>query len=187
MSVAPSFRPANQGPSSWTACFFDSQGGLNSCITQDCSKQRSNPPATAIHLGPTQREHTKKVLLPISPWKNPKCILLQMLSGDLASIQPGSMQVLNVILLSRILMVLAHPQLLGDTKRKEGSLDKHNSLQHKRQEWKRWFLSNAQKQTQRIKESEETEICSKQKNKIKLQKQILMKWREMIYLINSSK
>ena len=40
------------------------------------------------------------------------------------------------------------------------------------------ILSNAQKTTQRVKENEETEeYVANNKNKMKLQKQTLMKWR----------
>lgn len=47
-------------------------------------------------------------------------------------------------------------------------------------------LSNFRKQ-QRVKKLKKQRTCSNQKNKIKLQIQTLMKWRYVIYLIESSK
>lgn len=91
--------------------------------------------------------------------------------------------------------VLAYPQRLGAANNRRGDTDKGETTGAKvgLQDQVHFLceitlsrlgevavLPKAQKTTRIIKENEETGICPEQKNKINLQKQILMKWRYMI-------
>lgn len=49
----------------------------------------------------------------------------------------------------------------------------------------RWLSYLCAKPTQRVKETEETGKCSKQKNDIKFQRQSLLLWKEVIYVVQS--